>query len=128
MATRPAIGKGNVVIDGEKLGTETIEIDGERYTIRELTPDETDDIAEACTGPKPDYKWNGRLNTRMLLSKALVTPEIEIERVGKIGSVKYLLILQAFNRMNSLPAANPTPPAGQTEPESPVSGEPSPAS
>lgn len=118
------LGAGSIDIDGEKLATETFEFEGERFTVRELTIDEGDDILDAATDDKG--KVNGRLNTRMLLAKALTDPVKTVEQVGKFGGRKYLTILRSFNKLNSLPIANPTLPAGSAEPTSPDGGEPLP--
>lgn len=121
--TKRALGAGTVIVDDEKYATSTFDYQGERFTIRELSTDEGDDIAEAATGPGPDFKFNARLNTRLLLVKALIDPEISVDRLGKFPGPKYLTILRAFNTLNSLPEANPTAPAGSAEPASPATGE-----
>ena len=124
MTAKNGIGPGTIEIDGEALATETFEYAGTLYTVREITVDEGDQIGEATTGP--DGKINFQLNTRMSLSKGLVTPPTSIEQIGKFGSRKFGLVLRTFNRLNSLPEANPTPPAGSAGPTSPAGGESSP--
>lgn len=126
MTTRRTRVNGYLEIDGERYATETVEFEGELFTVRELSADEGDDIGEAATGP--DGKFNARLNTRLLLSRSLVDPQKTVEQVGKFGGRKYLTILQAFNRMNNLAPkpADPTPPAGEAGPASPSGGTASP--
>lgn len=118
------IGPGSMDVDGEMLGTFTFEMDGTRHTVRELTVDEGDDAWEAAKGP--DGKVNDRLNTRMLLSKAMVSPTTSAEAIGKFGNRKYQMVLREFNKLNSLPLTNPTLPAGSAGLTSPDGGEPSP--
>jgi hypothetical protein len=122
--TKPKVGPGTVVVDGETYATETIEYRGELFTIRELSADESADIEEVATGPGPAFEFNGRLNSRMLLSKSLVEPEVTVDGIGKYPGVKYLTLLKVFNKLNSLPEANPTVPAGSAGQTSPASGEP----
>jgi len=118
------LGPGSVEIDGERYGTFTFEIDGARMTVREISVDEGDDAAETATGP--DKQINGRLNSRLLLAKSIVEPVTSVEQVGKFGNRKYLAVLRHFNDLNSLPAENPTTPAGSAGPTSPAGGEPPP--
>lgn len=124
MTDKAKIGSGSVEIDGERYGTDTWEYAGETFTVRELSINEGDDVAEAATGP--EGKFNNRANTRMLLAKALIAPATTPDGIGKFASRKYLLVLQHFNRLNSLPEEKPTLPAGSAEPTSPASGEPLP--
>jgi hypothetical protein len=118
------LGAGSIEIDGERYGTIAFDFEGVRHTVRELSVDEGDDASEASV--QPDKSFNGRLNTRMLLAKALVEPPTSIEQVGKFGNRKYLTILRHFNTLNSLPVENPTVPAGSAGPTSPGGGEPLP--
>lgn len=126
MSKSNGLGPGTIEIDGEKLATNTFELDGEKFTVRELLQDENDDIWDASLGA--DGKVNTRLNTRMALSKGLVTPAKSADEIGKFGTRKYGLILREFNRLNTIPAANPTPPAGSAGPTSPSGGAPTPES
>lgn len=120
------LGPGTIEIDGEILATETLEFRGERIVVRELLTSESDDAWDAAL--QPDGKTiNTRLNTRMQMAKALVEPRKTIEEVSKLGSQKFLVILGAFNRLNSLPEGNPTPPAGSAGPTQPDGGAASPA-
>jgi hypothetical protein len=120
------LGPGTIEIEGERYATETFEYDGTRYTVRELSADEGDEIYDASKDAKGEF--NGRLNTRMLLSKGLVEPVTTIDGIGKFGSRKYSMVLRNWNKVNTLDEANPTPPAGSAEPTPPAGGEPSPAS
>lgn len=115
-----------VEVDGARYHASTFEYDGEKITARELAQDEIDDIGEACTDDKG--KFNNRLNTRMLLARSIVTPVTSIDGVGKFGARKFSVILREFNKLNSLPTADPTPPAGSAGPTSPDGGEPTPTS
>lgn len=120
------IGPGTIEIDGERYATDTFEYDGTRFVVREISLDEGDVISEATTGP--DGKINFRLNTRMSLAKGIIEPAVTVDQIGKFGSRKFALVLDAFNKLNSLPPANPTPPAGSAGPTSPDGGAPSPTS
>lgn len=123
-AEKAKTGPHMIEIDGEKFHAETIVFEGERFTVRELAADEGDDCAEAATDDKG--KINERLNTRMLMAKALVEPVKTVEQIGKFGNQKFQLILRTFNRLNSLPITNPTAPAGSAGQTSPSGGEPIP--
>lgn len=120
------LGRSTIERDGETFAIETFEHNGDRLTVSELTPDDGDETFEAAKDK--DGKVNNSLQTKMLLSRALVEPKKTIEQIGKMGNQKYTKLLQAFNRLNSLPEANPTPPAGDAGPVPPAGGEPSPAS
>jgi hypothetical protein len=123
--TKPnGLGAGTIVIDGETYSTFSWDDRGTKHTVRELSVDEGDDVAEAAT--QPDKTINNRLNTRMLLAKALVEPPTTIEQVGKFGTRRYLEVLRHFNELNSLPIENPTTPGGSPGPTSPAGGEPVP--
>lgn len=104
----------------EDYDHEVVTVKSVAYTVRELSVDENDEIFEASKGPGGIV--NDRLNTRLLLAKAIVEPPTTIEDIGRWGGKKYVQILQAFNRMNSLPVANPTVPDGSNVPTSPSSG------
>lgn len=125
-------GRGTTVIDGESYATETFEFDGTMFTLRELSVDEGDDIWEASQEPidakdtSKGLKLNTRLNTRLLISKALLTPQITVDQVGKWGGRKYTAVLRHFNSLNSIDEENPTLPAGSAEPTSPDGGDASP--
>lgn len=109
-AKENGMGPGSVEIGGVRLGTETFEMSGERFTIRELTPDEIDEADEAAR--QPDKTINGRLSTRLSLAKALVEPKKTADEIGKLGNRTFLMLVRKFNDLNNLPPENPTPPAG----------------
>ncbi len=123
--TSNGIVKGFMEVEGERVATETFEVGGEKLTVRELLTYEGDEAYDAAMDDKG--KFNTRLNTRMSLAKALVEPRKTIDDVGKMGTQKFLTALQSFNRLNSIEAGNPTPPAGSAGPTSPSTGESSPA-
>lgn len=127
MSNTRDLGSGTVEIDGESYATKTLDVVGIRHTIRELSVDEGSEVLEMAR--QPNQSINEILNIRGLLAKAIIEPAYTIDRVGKFGSRKYLLLLRAFNELNNLPednAGNPTPPAGSAEPTSPSGGAPSP--
>jgi hypothetical protein len=132
MADKREIGPGTVVVDGETYATETFDYEGTLWTLRELSVDEGDDIFEAAQepldpkDPSKGTKTNNRLNTRFLLAKSIVEPATGADRVGKWGGRKYTTMLRAFNKLNSIDDANPTPPAGSAGPTSPDGGDASP--
>lgn len=131
MSERP-LGRGTITIDGEPYATDTFEFEGTRYTIRELSVDEGDDIFDAALEPADpknpggEKRLNNRLNTRMLLHAALVEPATALETIGKWGGRKYTTVLRHFNTLNSIPEKDPTLPAGSAGPTSPSGGESSP--
>lgn len=133
MTTKPRIGRGSIVIDEERLATETFEFDGDLFTMRELTDDEGNEAWDSAQEPVPGgdknaTRVNNRLNTRLLLAKSMVEPTVSLDRIGKWGGRKYGTALRVFNRLNAIDEANPTPPAGSAGPTPPAGGEPSPES
>lgn len=125
MSNTRDLGPGTVEIDGETYATSTIDVQGVRHTVRELSVDEGAEVLEMAR--QPGGEINETINIRGLLAKAITEPHYTIERVGKFGSRKYLTVLRAFNVLNSLPdEANPTLPGGSPEPTSPSGGESSP--
>ena len=102
------------------LDTTIVTYKNVEYTLRELTVDENDEIDDAGTGA--DGKTNQRLVSRLSLSKSIVDPVIGPDDIGKWGGKQYLTLLRAFNEVNALPVANPTPPDGSNVPTSPAGG------
>ena len=128
MTTKPKLGRGSIVIDDERLATDTFEFDGDIYVMRELTDDEGNEAWDAAQEPDPAgekgaTRVNGRLNTRFLIAKAMIQPTVTVDRIGKWGGRKYGTVLRHFNALNSIDSANPTPPAGSAGPTSPAGGE-----
>lgn len=132
MVKETLLGPGSVVVDGETYATETLDFGGTYFTLRELSVDEGDDIFEAAQEPidpkdlSKGTKTNNRLNTRLLLAKSITEPATSADQVGKWGGRKYTTMLRAFNKLNSIEEANPTPPAGSAGPTSPAGGDASP--
>lgn len=124
MTNQRALGPGTIELDDEIYGTLTLEVGGKRYTVRELSVDEGDEALEGAR--QPDKSINDTLNTRLLLAKAIVEPATSVAQIGKFGSQKYVAILRAFNTLNTLPEANPTPAGGSPAQTSPDGGAPSP--
>lgn len=133
MANTRKLGPGSVEIEGERYTTDTFEYDGTRYTMRELSVDEGDDIWDSAQepadikNPSAGTKLNNRLNSRLLLSKSLVEPSANVDAVGKWGGRKYVTLMRHFDALNTVPVENPTVPAGSAGPMSPAGGESSPA-
>lgn len=117
------LGPGTIRIGDETYATDTFEYGGERYTMRELSVDEGDACWDAAQNP--DKTVNNRLNSRMLLSTALVEPTATVDQVGKWGGKKYVTLMRHFDKLNTVPEENPTPPAGSAGQTSPAGGAPS---
>lgn len=105
-----SLGPGTIEIDGETLATFSWEDEGRLFTVREVTREEVTQIGDLTTGP--DGRVNETTNTNMSLAKALIEPQRTAETIGKFGNRTFLRILRAYNDLNTLPVAVPTPPAG----------------
>ena len=132
MTNERPLGHGSITIDGERYATDTFDFDGERYTLREISVDEGDEIWDAASSPvdpaKPDgpMKLNARFNSRALLARSIVEPATSVEKIGKWGGKKYATLMRHFNGLNNEPEENPTPAAGSAAPTSPAGGDESP--
>ena len=124
MSNTRALGPGTVEIDGETCETLTVEVGNSRITVRELLMEEFDQIYDATK--QPDGTTAEPLYTRMQVARAIVDPVTPVDKIGKFTSRKWITALQTFNKLNSLPEANPTVPAGSAGPTSPSGGESSP--
>ena len=101
MAEKKAKEKTYIIIDGEEYETTTVEYGNTLYTLRELSVQENDDIEAASTDAGGTF--NGKLNLRLCLSKSIVSPETDVDRIAKWPGKKYLTLSRAFNAINSLP-------------------------
>jgi hypothetical protein len=92
--------KTYVTIDGEEYETADVVYGDKVYTLRELSVDEQDEIEDSATDK--EKVLNGRLNLRLSLQKAIVSPPTGVDDIGKWGGKKYLIMSRAFNKLNSL--------------------------
>ncbi len=132
MANERPLGPGKITIDDQRLSTVTFEYDDERFTLRELSVDEGDDIFDAAQtpvdpkNPNGPMRFNGRFNSRSLLAASMVEPTATVDQIGKWGGKKYVTFMQYYEGLNTIPEANPTGAAGSAAPTSPAGGEPTP--
>lgn len=99
MATKKAE-PNTIEIDGETLETITVTHAGTDYVIRELTVKENDTIEDASR--KADGTFDGRLNLRMCLAAALVSPQVSVDSMDKWGGKKYVVLSRGFNKVNTV--------------------------
>ncbi len=90
-----------VEIDGEQFETKSVEHGGKTYVVRELGVQEGDDISDAATDQ--DGKFNERLNLRLCLSKAIVSPPTTVDDIGKWPGKRYVVVSRVFNALNTVP-------------------------
>lgn len=91
-------------VDENGLVWEDVEVFGTTYRLREITVEESDAAFDASQNP--DKTFNARLNQRMQLSAAIVTPPTTVDDMAKWGVKKLVSIIDAFDRLNNLPAAD----------------------
>ena len=113
-----------VTIDGEEMETLTVEYGGVAYTLRELSVEEGDAIDALSENQTP--RVANRLMMRAMLEKSIIEPKVTMDQIGRWSGKKYVALSRAFNKLNTIPEENPTPPAGSAGPTSPDGGEPSP--
>ena len=79
--------------------------EGVQYRMRQNTVDEGDTNYDACFDEKTQ-RFNARLNSRLNLSTAIVTPETTVDDMGAWSGVKLVALLRAWDKLNLLPAAD----------------------
>lgn len=80
------------------------DIAGKIHRFREVTVQESDDAYDASLNE--DKTFNQRLNQRLLLASSVVSPAISVDDIGKWGVRKLIAMLDAYDRINALPAAD----------------------
>ena len=91
-------------VDDNGLRWEDVPYGDTTYRLREITVDESDAAFDAAQNP--DKTFNARLNQRMLLVSSIMSPATALDDIGKWGGLKYLVLLRAFDRLNTLPPAD----------------------
>jgi hypothetical protein len=91
-------------IDENGLRWEEADVFGTTYRLREITVEESDVAFDAAQGP--DKTFNPRLNQRLQLCSSILSPATTIDDIGKWGVAKLVMLLTAFDRLNTLPAAD----------------------
>ena len=104
MTTKTAKAAPVTGIDENGLAWEDVEVFGTTYRIREITVEESDAAFDASQNP--DKTFNARLNQRMQLSAAIVSPPTSVDDMAKWGVKKLVTVIDVFDRLNSLPAAD----------------------
>ena len=90
-----------VTVNGEELETTDIEFRGQKYTLRELTVEENEEIDEGAK--QKDGTYNGTLLLKLAIVKSIVAPSTTMDDLQKWGGKKYLVLSRAYNKLNSLP-------------------------
>ena len=91
-------------VDENGLAWEDVEVFGKTYRVREITVTESDAAWDAAQNP--DKTINARLNQRMQLCAAIVSPPTTLDDLGGWGVRKIVTLLDVFDRLNNLPAAD----------------------
>lgn len=93
-------------VDENGLAWEDVDVFGTIYRLREITVSESDAAYDASQNA--DKTFNSRLNQRMQLAASIVSPPTSVDDIesGKWGVRKLVILLNAFDRLNSLPPAN----------------------
>ncbi|HSB90392.1 MAG TPA: hypothetical protein VLD63_10255 [Anaerolineales bacterium] len=97
--TGPAVG---ITEDG--LRWEEVSYNGATYRIRELLVEEADTAWDASIGS--DKTFNARLNNRLGLCAAIISPPTTIDEIAKWPNVKLVVLFTVFDRLNALPPAS----------------------
>lgn len=104
MTTKTAKAAPVTGVDDNGLAWEDVEVFGTTYRIREITVDESDAAYDASQNA--DKTFNARLNQRMQLSAAIVSPPTTVDDMAKWSVKKLVQIINVFDRLNSLPPAD----------------------
>lgn len=75
------------------------------YRVREILVEEGDTAYDASQNPD-GQTMNARLDQRLRLSAAIVTPVTSVDEIGKLGSIRLAALLRSYARLNILPAAD----------------------
>jgi len=82
-----------------------LEYDGVTYRIRQNTVQEGDDNYDAAYDEKMQ-RFNGRLNSRLNLSAAIVSPSTSIDDMSKWSGHKLVTLLRGWDELNLLKDAD----------------------
>lgn len=91
-------------VDDNGLAWQDEDIFGTTFRFREVTVQESDDAYDASLNE--DKTFNQRLNQRLLLVSSIVSPKVAVDDIGKWGIRKLIAMLDAYDRINALPAAD----------------------
>lgn len=104
MTTKTAKAAPVTGVDENGLAWEDVGVFGTTYRVREITVEESDTAFDAAQNPNGTF--NARLNQRMQLSAAIVSPATTVDDMAKWTTKKLITIIDAFDRLNSLPPAD----------------------
>ncbi len=91
--------------DDNGLAWQEVAWDGVTYRIRQITVDEGDENYDAANNEKTG-RFNGRLNSRLNLASAIVSPPTSIDDMGKWPGAKLVTMLKVWDKLNLLPEAD----------------------
>lgn len=97
----PALASG---VDENGMRWEDVDIFGTTYRVRRITVDESDEAYDASQNA--DGTFNARLNQRMELCAAIVSPSTDVSDIGSWDTLKLRALIFVFDRINNLPAAD----------------------
>ena len=86
------------------LKWQDVDLFGTVYRVRELTTQEEDDAFDAAE--LPDDKINARLQRRLLLCSAVVSPKVQVDDIALWPGLKTRALMFVMDRINSLPPAD----------------------
>lgn len=98
----PALDRG-VTEDG--LRWEDVDVLGTTYRVREITVEDDDAAYDAAENPDGET-INARLQTRMQLQSAIMSPPTTVDDMVRWPRIKMRILLFVFNRLNTLPPAD----------------------
>lgn len=93
-------------VDEHGLRWEDVEVFGTAYRVREITVEEDDAAYDASILPDDEDKINPRIQTRMQLSTAIVSPPCTIDDIAHWPRMRLRALTFVFNRLNTLPPAD----------------------
>jgi len=101
-------------IDESGLRWEEVSVFGTTYRVREITVEEGDTAYDAAVLPpeknmplgSQSDKFNPRLDSRLRLCSAIVSPPTSIDDIGRWSGAKLAALLYIYDRVNALPAAD----------------------
>lgn len=97
-------GPATTGLTDDGLRWEDVPYNGTTYRLRELLVEEADVAFDASLNQ--DKTFNGRLNSRLGLCSAIVSPPTTLDEISKWPNVKLGALLAVYDRLNTLPAAS----------------------
>jgi hypothetical protein len=97
-------GPATTGLTDDGLRWEDVPYNGTTYRVRELLVPEADAAYDAAL--QPDKTISYRMNSRLGLCSAIISPPTTLDDISTWSNVKLGTLLAAYDRINSLPPAS----------------------